>query len=115
MKQYDPAALGGSGSIEAATEAWASATVMGAAARAAHFGSTPSPQEMIAGLNTIKNDTFGGLTPPLTYANGANLQVPTCAYELKIVRGQYQLLNGGKPACLPYAEVAQGYKLSRGG
>jgi branched-chain amino acid transport system substrate-binding protein len=88
---------------------------MGAAAKAANFGGNPTAQQMKAGLNTINNDTFGGLTPPLTYANGANLQVPTCAYEIKVgSNGQFALLNGGKPACVPYAEVEQGFKLSRG-
>jgi branched-chain amino acid transport system substrate-binding protein len=113
MKQYDPAALNGAtGSQEAATEAWASMVVLGAAAKAGNVGPTSTPADLVRGLQTINGDTFGGLTPPLNYANGGNLNVPVCPYVVKVSNGQWQVLNNGQRLCIPSSEVSEAFHIN---
>ena len=48
--------------------------------------SNPSAADLTAGLDKIKNDTFGGLTPPLTYVAGQPTQVQPCYYTMEIAK-----------------------------
>jgi hypothetical protein len=64
---------------------------------------TPTSAQLVAGLQTITNNDFGGLTPPLTFSNGGNLTPPLCVYGAHVVNGQYALMNGGKALCTPKA------------
>ena len=73
------------------------------------------PSALVAGLDTFNGDTFGGLTPPLTYANGGNLQIPVCPYIVKVANGAFQLLNGGQRLCVPSAEVAKAFQIAAAG
>jgi branched-chain amino acid transport system substrate-binding protein len=101
MQQYDPDALVNNPVI--ATQAWAIMQVFAGAAKAANLGPNATYAQLVSGLQTIKNDTFGGLTPPLTYANGGNLQPPTCGYIIKRDGSNWALLNNGQLLCVPYA------------
>jgi branched-chain amino acid transport system substrate-binding protein len=112
IKQYDPAGLTVAPII--ATQAWDTMVVFAAGAKAGKVGDTPTSAQLVAGLQTIKNDTFGDLTPPLTYANGANAQPPTCAYGAKVAGGQYSLLNSGQRLCTSSTEAVKLFKIQRG-
>jgi branched-chain amino acid transport system substrate-binding protein len=116
LQKYDPGYL--SANPAAATEAWVIGTVFATALKNGHVGDNPTSAQVVAGLQTISNDTFGGLTPPLTFANGGNLTPPLCVYGAHVVNGQPALLNGGKQLCTPKAlavkifDTLQGIKSS---
>ena len=47
-----------------------------------------------------KGDTFGGLTPPITYSGSGGPQPPsTCFFEIQLKSGSYAALNNAKPVC----------------
>jgi branched-chain amino acid transport system substrate-binding protein len=78
---------------------WVSAKVFERAAQ--NLSSTPTSQDILNGLATIKNDDIGGMTAPLTYTTG---HVPTmpqtaCFWLVQIKDGQYVSPNGGKRTC----------------
>jgi branched-chain amino acid transport system substrate-binding protein len=54
---------------------------------------------VLAGLYTIKNDTLGGLTSPLTFAAGQNPQRVPCSTQIEINKGKWRLIDGGKFNC----------------
>jgi branched-chain amino acid transport system substrate-binding protein len=115
MKQYDPAALTSVPAIAALS--WATMQVFGAGAKAANFGSSPTSQELVAGLNSISNNTFGGLTPPLTYTNGGNIQVPRCTYVIyKGTDSAWHVLQNGssKLFCVDQSVVNRFAAISAG-
>jgi hypothetical protein len=105
--QYDPQAF--AVDPTSAVDGWVTMTVLGAAAKAGNLGDHPTSAALEAGLNTIKNDTFGGLTVPLTFANGAEVNPPNCDYWVKVNHGQFQVLNQGQPECVPVAEMKTTY------
>ena len=49
-----------------------------------------------------RNDTFGGITPPLTYTAGKAAQVP-CSFVAGISNGKWTEPNGLKTVCMPAA------------
>ena len=59
----------------------------------------PSAQALLEGLWTIKNETLGGLTAPLTYTKGQPAQMPVCWFELVIKDGRWVALNPGAARC----------------
>lgn len=59
----------------------------------------PGPQQVLEGLWTIRNDTFGGLTGPLTFVKGKNPRPPVCMFIVRIVNGKYTSPDGPKPLC----------------
>jgi branched-chain amino acid transport system substrate-binding protein len=67
-------------------------------------GLTPNSSQtaIIAALDSVKNDTFGGLTPPLTYTAGKPTQVP-CSFVSGISGGKWTMPAGPKPVCQPAA------------
>jgi branched-chain amino acid transport system substrate-binding protein len=103
INQYDPSGLQVNPVV--ATMAWDTMLVFAAGAKAGHLGDNPTPAQLISGLGTINNETFGGLTPPLNYANGGNVVPPLCPFGAKIANGQFQLLNGGNRLCTSTAEA----------
>jgi branched-chain amino acid transport system substrate-binding protein len=54
---------------------------------------------LLAGLYTIKNETLGGITSPLTFAAGQNAKRETCSSQIEIKDGNWRLIDGGKFAC----------------
>jgi branched-chain amino acid transport system substrate-binding protein len=114
VNQYDPNAL--QVDPEIATEAWATMTVFGAALKAGHSGNGKvTDADLLKGLHTFSNQTFGGLTPPLTYTQGPTANPPLCAYGAKVSNGQYVLLNGGNRRCSTLAEAEKIQSIQSGG
>jgi branched-chain amino acid transport system substrate-binding protein len=74
--------------------------VFAAVASSVHLGPTSSPSVLIAGLDKVSNDTFGGITPPLTYTAGKPASVP-CSFLVGIKNGNWTELAGLKTVCLP--------------
>jgi branched-chain amino acid transport system substrate-binding protein len=62
-------------------------------------GATPSSAELTKGLDSLKNETLGGLAPPLTFAAGKAHPI-NCYFEGRISDGTPVLENNGKPTCV---------------
>ncbi len=93
MQDYSPTTpIGPAASIE-----WASGQLLKAGS--ADLGPTPTYPQLIAGLDTLKNDTIGGLTVPLTFAAGKDAVVPNCVFLSKIQSGTWIAPNGLNPVC----------------
>ena len=59
----------------------------------------PSTQALLEGLWTIRNETLGGLTAPLTYTRGKPAQMPVCWFELMIKDSRWAALNPDAARC----------------
>jgi branched-chain amino acid transport system substrate-binding protein len=79
---------------------WAAGTVFATVAKTAGLTPSSSAAAIVAALDTVKNDTFGGLTPPLTYTAGKPAQVP-CSFIVGIGNGKWTEPNGLKTVCMP--------------
>lgn len=88
------------GYSEAAAMSWASAQIFAAAAKNLPAGQATSAG-LIAQLYKLpQGDTFGGLTPPITYSSAGGPQpADTCFFEIQLKSGSYAALNGAKPVC----------------
>jgi branched-chain amino acid transport system substrate-binding protein len=62
------------------------------------LGSTPSRQRLIDRLYQVRNETLGGLAPPLTFIRGKP-KSPTCWFTMRFVSGAWQEADGGRPVC----------------
>ena len=81
----------------AATVAWASGMMLAKAI--AHVGPHPTPQDFLEGLWTMRNETLGGLIPPLTYVrNGPALPVQ-CFYVIELKGGRFSAPSGDAYSC----------------
>lgn len=60
---------------------------------------TPTAAEVIAGLTTMKGETLGGLTPPLTFKAGQANPQP-CYFTARILNGKAEMANNGQPSCI---------------
>jgi branched-chain amino acid transport system substrate-binding protein len=78
---------------------WLSGKLFEAAATAGHLTPSSTPADVKKGLYALKNETLGGLAPPLTYTPGKP-GFPVCYFGMKIGGGALQPLNGDKPICL---------------
>jgi branched-chain amino acid transport system substrate-binding protein len=95
VKQYAPSlAESGSSSAE-----WTAGMLATAAASA--LTSTPTSAEFFQGLWAIKNNTLGGLAPPLTFnANGnGNATVVSCYFLITLQNGQFTDPDNGSVKC----------------
>jgi branched-chain amino acid transport system substrate-binding protein len=96
LKQYDPDGLS---DPSIAAETWASAMLFETAAKNAHLGSNPTSAQVTASLNSLSNETTGGLTPPLTFTNGN--RVIKCGRFATISKGAFHIVDNGKYFCAP--------------
>jgi ABC-type branched-subunit amino acid transport system substrate-binding protein len=54
---------------------------------------------VLAGLYSLKNETLGGLTSPLTFAAGQSAVRARCSSQIEINGGKWRLIDGGKFNC----------------
>ena len=66
---------------------WAGAQLFAKAAKLAHLTPSSTPADLKAGLYQVKNDTLGGLTPPLTFTQGQPTN-PAGYYVMQIQGGK---------------------------
>ncbi len=100
ISQYSPSVLTSASFGATATIGWAAGTVFATVAKTANLTPDSSQTAIIAGLDTVKNNTFGGLTPPLTYTAGKAAQVP-CSFVAGISNGKWTEPIGLKTICMP--------------
>lgn len=81
--------------------AWISAEILeeGIKAGGLTASATPSAAEITTGLNSLKKDTVGGLTPPLTFTAGQVHQV-NCYYVSHVENGKPVMENNSQPTCI---------------
>jgi branched-chain amino acid transport system substrate-binding protein len=93
MKTYAP---GLAGSATSAAE-WTSGELAVAADQ--FLGATPTSAQFLQGLWAIKNNTLGGLAPPLTFnAHGLPSQ-PSCYFEMVLKNGVFVDIHQGNYQC----------------
>jgi branched-chain amino acid transport system substrate-binding protein len=101
MHTYEPQDFksGSYGYSEGAAMTWASAEIFEAAAKNLPVGQDTSADLLAQLYKLPKGDTFGGLTPPLTYTAGGPQPNDSCFFEIQLTNGAYHALNGGKTVC----------------
>ena len=88
--------------------AWAAMELFGTAVKAGGTGPVTSAS-ILAGLYTLKDETLGGLAPPLTFVKGqANLH--NCYFVIGITGGKFVAPNGITPSCAPDDVIATALK-----
>jgi branched-chain amino acid transport system substrate-binding protein len=100
ISKYSPSVLTSDAFGATAVIGWAAGTVFAAVAKTAGLTPSSSQAAIVAGLDTVKNDTFGGITPPLTYTAGKPAQVP-CSFVAGISNGKWTEPIGLKTVCMP--------------
>jgi branched-chain amino acid transport system substrate-binding protein len=100
--KYSPSLTSGAAFGATATIGWAAGTVFATVAKTANLTPSSSQTEVIAALDTVKDNTFGGITPPLTYTAGKAAQVP-CSFVAGIRNGKWTEPDGLKTICMPAA------------
>ena len=81
-------------------QAWAAIQLFEAAAKAGvPAGGTPTSAEILKGLYSLKDDTLGGLTIPLTFTKGAPATLPQCWFTEGFDNGKFTNPSGLTPVC----------------
>ena len=93
MTKYAPSQFG----IGAAT-GWTSAKLFEKAA--AQMPEPPTSQAVLDGLWTVKNDTLGGLTQPLTFTKNQPAKPKSCWFNFALQNGTWLTTDGFKLRCL---------------
>jgi len=100
IAKYSPSVTSSQAFGAVASIGWAAGVVFADAAEQGQLTPTTPATAVITGLDTIKNDTFGGFTPPLTYTAGKPAQVP-CSFVVGISNGKWTEPIGLKTECMP--------------
>jgi branched-chain amino acid transport system substrate-binding protein len=80
-----------------ASQGWASAIVFQHAAE--HVSAHPTSAQILAGLWAMKDQTFGGLTPPLTFAQNKPAPDARCSFAMQVRGGKIESPFGVKTVC----------------
>jgi branched-chain amino acid transport system substrate-binding protein len=85
---------------ELASESWPAGLLLADAVKAGGLkpNDTPSPAEIIQGLESLKGDTLDGWAPPLTFAPGQPHPVD-CWFTGRLLNGASHLINNGQLTC----------------
>jgi branched-chain amino acid transport system substrate-binding protein len=79
---------------------WTSAKLIElAATMAARSKGTITSASMIEALRTLKDETLGGLSVPVSFREGGPGIYPHCWFALRATKGQWSNLNDGQPIC----------------
>jgi branched-chain amino acid transport system substrate-binding protein len=62
-------------------------------------GGTPTSAELLKGLYSIKNDTLGGLSIPLTFTAGKPSPEGKCWFDIQLSKGKFTAPHGTTPQC----------------
>jgi branched-chain amino acid transport system substrate-binding protein len=91
----------------ATVAAWAAAELFRAAYIAARAPSQATGTDILNGLYSLKGETMGGLSPPLTFKRGKPTEV-YCAFAVGIANKQYSSPSGIADTCIPSSLRALG-------
>jgi branched-chain amino acid transport system substrate-binding protein len=96
LKKYAPSILPSSEFGPNDVDTWAGLQMFAAAA--SHLGNNPTAGGVFQGLYSLKNETLGGLIPPVNYVAGQT-EMPTCYFAIQIKNHQWTLPFGTSPQC----------------
>jgi branched-chain amino acid transport system substrate-binding protein len=105
VKRYSPSLMSSPTYGPEAALSWASAQAIGRAAVLGHVGTTPTSDEILAGLHNFKNETLGGLIAPVTYKAGET-SFTNCYFVVATKNGKWVAPNGYGPRCAPAAATS---------
>jgi branched-chain amino acid transport system substrate-binding protein len=100
IRKYSPSLLTAQSFGANATQAWAAAVVFGAVAQSGGIGPNSTAAQLITALHQVSNNSFGGVTPPLTYTGGKATTVP-CSFVVGVDNGNWTEPIGLKTVCQP--------------
>jgi branched-chain amino acid transport system substrate-binding protein len=83
----------------AASLGWTDGIVLQTALKG-QLGATPTTQDIYNAMYTIKNDSFGGLTQPLTFVQGQGTSPSNCYFFTAIENNEFVAPDGDK--CAPF-------------
>jgi branched-chain amino acid transport system substrate-binding protein len=101
---YNSKLRSSSGFSQSTIFSWVSGLIFEAAAKAANIGPKSTGADVTTGLNALKDDTFGGITAPITYATQQPAG-PGCYFLMKIADKKFTNTNSDKPICFTAAEL----------
>jgi branched-chain amino acid transport system substrate-binding protein len=104
IKQYAPDLGQLNGPI--AAYSWVSGKLLEKAVSAIPAGTPTSAQSIKAGLYTLKDETLGGLAPPLTFTVGRPALV-NCYFTVGVADGKFTEPQGVRTSCAPDAVMNQ--------
>jgi branched-chain amino acid transport system substrate-binding protein len=89
----------------AAAQTWAAAKVFEAAGKAGKWGDNPTYEQVKQGLYALpKRDTFGGLTPPLSFspeqASATTSNTVNCYFVVGVENGKFTEPQGIQTSCV---------------
>ena len=89
---------------EVGAQAWTGGVLIEKAVKASGMaaGDTPSAATITKGLDSLKNETLDGWSPPLTFTAGQPHSTD-CWFTARLINGKPTLVNGGKISCNPSA------------
>ena len=99
LNQYAPGLVGSSAFTYEDILPWSGGLLFQAAAKAAHITPSSTPADVKKGLYALKNETLGGVAPPLTFTPAKPAFIP-CYFTEQVKGGKFASLNGNKPTCL---------------
>ena len=100
--KYAPAV--GDGEGEVAAGAWAAGKLFEAAVAAAPVGAITGAS-VKQGLYALKNETLGGLVPPLNFTKGKPALI-NCYFNIEVTGGKVTAPQGLKTSCAPDAVIS---------
>jgi len=101
LKTYQPAVLTGPGFSSSSSQAWTALQLFAAAVQAAHPSGSVTTADILAGLWSMKDETLGGIAPPLTFTKGKPVGFINCGFVIRDRNGAWVEPQGLKPVCTP--------------
>lgn len=101
FKKYQPAILKTANYNELAVQAWVSGLLLATAAHAGGMtaSATPTAKQLVTGLHTLRNNTLGGMAPPLTFKTGVPNPVDCWQGYAVLKNGKFSTPYGLKSIC----------------
>lgn len=104
LAQYAPAYLKQNTFGVITLNQWSGFELFKAAAVAGHITPTSTAKDLTAAMYQLHGATLGGISPPLTFAQGKPTLIP-CYFVQGIKNGAYVAPDGLKPICIPEAKI----------
>jgi branched-chain amino acid transport system substrate-binding protein len=93
--------------------AWAGGMLFYDAAKAGKLGPSATSQDVKNALYSLKNETLGGLAPPLNFSPGKDA-FPACYFLTEVENKTLVSLNGGHQYCVSPTQLAALEKVPNG-
>jgi branched-chain amino acid transport system substrate-binding protein len=93
LKQYAPGVQPSTGTMAG----WVAGTLLQTAAQ--HLAEPPTSQSLLQALWAIKNNDLGGITEPLTFAQGQNATPQVCFWTMQIHAGGFAPVGSPNRVC----------------